>query len=598
MNVRKVRRNQVISPFGVGAVIDLAGESFVAEDAGRWRLWQGDLSFPRLAGYLKVQSLRMPPPDTQIPYYRFPQWLFCPNPQCRRMLRWSTAIESGNTAPACESCDEKRRLVPMRFVVVCGNGHLGDIDWRTWAHSRSPHPNQSNCQVRPGKLRFLSMAGVGSGLQSLQVRCDVCQASRTLEDLMRPGALNQRCQGRQPWQYDEDRQACTERPAVQQRGASSVYFPLVTSAIDIPPQSNWAERNDPRTVLIEHRDFQRLLEKPGHGAREALLDEITAETGISRTVVVSTLVSLLAEAGETAEGTLKDIRPEEWMALTAPPAGDDPRDNFITRPARFPVPNGHGRLDGAASLLAAVTDKVVLVDRLREVRVLRGFERLKAKETVPANLSANPAFLPAIEVFGEGYFLQFDESAITAWESRDDVRDRCELLSTRVSQLSRNWLEPPTPRYVLLHTLAHLLLRFTAFEAGYPTSALRERLYASEEGDSLRMAGILIYTAAGDTEGTLGGLARMGEAERLVRLLSAAVAGAQWCSFDPVCSESTAQGPHGLSLAACHACALVPETSCEAGNRLLDRALVVDERLGFLTGLADELGRIPGGGAW
>jgi len=123
-------------------------------------------------------------------------------------------------------------------------------------------------------------------------------------------------------------------------------------------------------------------------------------------------------------------------------------------------------------------------------------------------------------------------------------------------------------------------------------------LYSSEEGSSHRMAGILIYTAAGDTEGTLGGLARMGEAERLVRLLSAAVAGAQWCSFDPVCMESTAQGPHGLSRAACHACALVPETSCEAGNRLLDRALVVDENIGFLSGLADELGRIPGGGTW
>jgi hypothetical protein len=416
---------------------------------------------------------------------------------------------------------------------------------------------------------------------------------------MRPGALKQRCPGRQPWQYDEDRHECTERLSVQQRGASSVYFPLVISAIDIPPQSDWSDRNDPRTILLGNGDFQRLLEKPDHGAREALLSEITADTGILRSVVVSALTSLRAESGETAEGgTLKDIRPDEWMALAASPAGHDPRDNFITRPAQFPAPDGHGRLGGAASLLAAVTDKVVLVDRLREVRVLRGFERHTTKEPVPANLSSDPAFLPAVEVFGEGYFLQFNESAIAAWESRADVRKRCEPLSTRMGQLRRNWLEPPTPRYVLLHTLAHLLLRFTAFEAGYPTSALRERLYASEDGSSLRMAGILIYTAAGDTEGTLGGLARMGEAVRLVRLLSAAVAGAQWCSFDPVCMDSTAQGPHGLSRAACHACALVPETSCEAGNRLLDRALVVDEQLGFLSGLADELGRIPGGGTW
>jgi hypothetical protein len=90
----------------------------------------------------------------------------------------------------------------------------------------------------------------------------------------------------------------------------------------------------------------------------------------------------------------------------------------------------------------------------------------------------------------------------------------------------------------------------------------------------------------------------MGEYERLNRLLLTSVVGAQWCSFDPVCAESEGQGPSGLSLAACHACSLVPETSCVAANRLLDRRLVIDEEFGFLAWAAAAMDQTPGGGAW
>jgi hypothetical protein len=89
------------------------------------------------------------------------------------------------------------------------------------------------------------------------------------------------------------------------------------------------------------------------------------------------------------------------------------------------------------------------------------------------------------------------------------------------------------------------------------------------------MAGILIYTAAGDSEGTLGGLVRMGEPGRLEGVLENALAHAAWCSSDPVCIESKGQGPGSCNLAACHGCALLPETACEEYNRFLDRALVV-----------------------
>jgi hypothetical protein len=132
----------------------------------------------------------------------------------------------------------------------------------------------------------------------------------------------------------------------------------------------------------------------------------------------------------------------------------------------------------------------------------------------------------------------------------------------------------PEPRFIALHTIAHLLIRRLAFASGYSSASLQERIYANSDRPD-RTAGILIYTAAGDAQGTLGGLVRLGEPKMLLPLIVAALDDADVCSNDPVCIESDRQGSSQLNLSACHGCALVSETSCETGNRLLDRQLVL-----------------------
>jgi hypothetical protein len=382
-----------------------------------------------------------------------------------------------------------------------------------------------------------------------------------------------------------------------QRGASSVYFPKVYSAIDIPPDSNWAVVDAAVTKLLQHSDFLSLIERPDHPLRDQLIDLIAVDTKLTRSEV---LPELQAQIGDTAaarpEGTLDDIKPEEWIALCHPKGETDHRDYFIARKAKRPEEAQSG--SAALRELNRLLDDVTLVERLREVRVLRGFERHTMNEEVPSNLASRVDFLPAVEVFGEGYFLRFAESAIAAWEARPDVYRHCVKLIERARGANVSWLPEATPRLIMLHTLAHVLLRNTAFEAGYSTSSLHERLYVTPTSGEPAMSGVLIYTAAGDNQGTLGGLVRMGEYDRLSRLLFSAVAAAQWCSFDPVCGESPGQGPGGLSLAACHACCLVPETSCDLGNRLLDRRLLVDENIGFFATLAAALDDVPGGGTW
>ena len=148
-----------------------------------------------------------------------------------------------------------------------------------------------------------------------------------------------------------------------------------------------------------------------------------------------------------------------------------------------------------------------------------------------------------------------------------------------------------TPRYVMVHTFAHLLMNQLTYECGYSSASLRERLYVADTPDPV--AALLIYTAAGDSEGTMGGLVRMGKPGYLEPAIYAALAGARWCSSDPVCMElgESGQGPDSCNLAACHSCALVPETACEEFNRFLDRGLVVgtldSPQLGFFSALLE-----------
>jgi hypothetical protein len=125
-----------------------------------------------------------------------------------------------------------------------------------------------------------------------------------------------------------------------------------------------------------------------------------------------------------------------------------------------------------------------------------------------------------------------------------------------------------------------LLIKQLVFYCGYSQASLKERLYVSDGQES--MSGLLIYTASGDSEGTLGGLVRMGKPGFLEQIVEQALREAEWCSNDPVCSENgliQEEGEVINRLSACYACALIPETACEAFNLFLDRSLLVGNPL-------------------
>ena len=305
---------------------------------------------------------------------------------------------------------------------------------------------------------------------------------------------------------------------------------------------------------------------------------IADELGVSAEEVLA-VAAADDEAADEVESVLPDLKDGEWAAFLKKlekPGRDLSNGEFVVD--GWNVEGQEGPLQALAVGLTAVGQ----VRRVREVRALEGFRRHSPEaDLVKADMSLDQArrlVYPAIEVFGEGIFLRFDEDHLAAWEAQPDVRARADILVGR--RKATAWaqrLEIPEPRYVALHTVSHLLIRRLAYASGYASASLQERIYASSDRPDAT-AGILIYTAAGDAQGTLGGLVRLGDPDKLVPLLVAALNDGDVCSNDPVCIESDHQGSSNLNLSACHGCALISETSCETGNRLLDRQLVLGGR--------------------
>jgi hypothetical protein len=595
----RVRQAQTVLPFGVGAVLDIQGESFVAAGIEAWPQY-GRTAVPseRLATKLGVTGFFAAPhtlndrydqPDRPgVPYVRFPAWLFCG--ACRTMLRYLREHETPGEPPVCTSCAAAPRLTPMRFVRICPDGHLDDVDWWYWAHSKLTPERRAACSEaghawKAGRLSF-RVTERASGLEALSVRCGAtaeggrpCGAERGLLDIL--GPQGGRCMGRNPWQRWDGRNAgCGQQVHIVQRTAGNVYYPSVYSALDIPQSAEppRAERDTAETVRV-HGCWALLLgarDTPRFGVFRALIKEDTGATDDLIDQLVAEATGEVAALGpvRSASGEL-DLSRDEWNAFDSPQLPEPTAD--------FAVRRGTLGLDGETDeLWATLRDRVggvVLVDRLREVRALTGFHRhAPGGALVPSDTSGRLRWLPAAEVYGEGIVLTLDEQRLTDWEADPRVLAHVSGIRTdlddsfRAEQLTETTGDGLSPRFLLLHTLAHLLIRQLSFDSGYTTASLRERVYGRPE---YGQRGVLIYTAAGDAEGTLGGLVRQGEAphfaETLIRMLETAA----WCSADPLCAEHSGQGFGNLNRAACHACALLPETSCQTGNTLLDRALVV-----------------------
>lgn len=591
LRVGELRPSQLLITYGVGAVVDLPYLSAMVMGLDDWPITYSDvINEPRLLAEVRrqlgpqVKALRTPPlvPDTGglvispfdsassvgVPVATFPRWMVCS--YCRLLAPLSAGLFELKVEPYrpdkaryvhrnCRRPGAPPEVLPARFLVACEKGHMDDFPWFWFVHQ-----GETGCR---GPLRLIELGPSGEAAD-VMVKCEGCGRNRAMSLAFSEEGRSRMplCRGRRPQLRDFEAGGCDEQMKTMLLGASNSWFPIVPSALSIPVGEDRLSQlvNEQWGVLerVTSKDTLRLL-------RDACaLKQLAAYSDDQ----LWDAVERRRREGEAGLPGETDLKTPEWRVLSRPDPSRNTRD-FQLRAVE--PPEGYRRY----------FERVVLVDRLREVRALVGFTRIDAPgedfDTPRAPLSRSaPSWVPATEIRGEGVFIQFSEAAVREWlVGGQDLNQEFLVAHRRWRETRRLNLDTgyPSLRYVLLHSFAHALIRQLALECGYATASIRERIYCRDPGeDGEAMAGVLLYTAAPDSEGTLGGLVSLGRPETLGRHLDQAFQSMTLCASDPLCAENRPSREQlALHGAACHGCLFVPETSCERGNRYLDRSVLV-----------------------
>lgn len=593
--VGEVRPSQTLTTFGIGSLVDLPNMSVIVMGLDDWPISHSvEIAEERLLrsaqSILGPQVTRLltaprgPESDGAqtnwfdearqigIPVAPFPRWMVCS--RCRLLAPISSGLFEPKVYPyrpdrACyvHNCTTQGRsplVVPARFTVACEHGHLDDFPWVEFVHE-----GPTNCKG----LLYLYEVGASGEALDVEVKCDGCGTRRRMGQAFGPNnrKFMPACRGRRPHLRDFDLNGCDQehvKPMLQ--GASNLWFPVLISALSVPQatddlgrlvEENWVvlEKATSLDVLKAFRLIGQLKDLNKYS------DEQIWEAMQKR------------QQGATEEDVdPDDLKSPEWKVFSNPDKAKEGR-SFKLRAVDPPTD------------FTKYFDKIVLVEKLREVRALVGFTRITSPRDFdsPADLPPEsrarisrkePTWIPACETRGEGIFFQFNESLIQDWVKRNHAFER-EFEVAHQAWRAGKGLDPnkgyPGIRYVLLHTFAHALIRQLAIECGYTSASIAERIYSRNPADGDPMAGLLIYTSAPDSEGTLGGLCALGEPDKLGRHIRRALEKMSLCASDPLCSEHPIGGGEKLHGASCHSCSFLPETSCERGNKYLDRAALV-----------------------
>lgn len=569
--IGEVRNSQLVSTFGPGAIMDLPDFSIIIAGVDNWNLRQCvPINEPRLTRKLGIQKIYTPPVvesknETRqgtLPAYRFPRFLVCP--KCRKLSLAKNFFKNENENVSYCLCDKKNGLTkvfPARFIVACSAGHIDDFPWDFYVHKED---KSEKCK----DMLYLNDKGATGSISDVEVECRGCGQKRSLDEAFMGKGLG-KCLGHRNWLGPWDTQPCEEEQRALLRGASNLYFPVVVSALSIPPYSSPI-----------HQDVAGVMDRLSKVESKEKL-QMLIELGVFGEFEdknVDDVWSALQKQRSLGEGVDQDLYYPEWEALLKGTSMDAKHDFEIEEQE---VPERY----------KDKLSNIIMVRRLTEVRVLDGFSRIEAlpdniekadSETTKASYKASLSkkdylnWRPGIITKGEGIFITLNEDTLKIWEEKFNSNQIPMAEAFRQYCDDRNMEYPggPEPRYVLLHTLSHALMRQLCMDSGYSATSLRERIY-SRNTDTERMAGILIYTATPDSEGSLGGLVELGKKDRFEEILWSALQEARFCSGDPLCSEHKPHAIGDLNGAACHACQLAAETSCEKSNRFLDRAFLV-----------------------
>lgn len=599
----EVRPSQLMFTFGIGATLDLPEVSALVMGLD---YWNRDLCRPiiehrllaavqRIVGS-QVQELRLPPVQEEendsrgVPAVPFPRWMRCS--VCGAMAPLERGIFEKREplykpvhfvhahCTRMKNPQAPPRAIPVRFLLACPDGHLSDVPWNEFIHDGLPCPHPE---------LHMNEFGITGDVSDIIVSCKACGKKKPLSALVAGLRAKEPlfpCSGLHPHLRQCDLSPCTARPQLINLGASNLWFPQTTSVLSIPDEessllsiirAHWADLAD-----VDDEAMVRYLARPGR--IEALADFSTDD-------VLRTIEAERSLQGQPVLQTPDDIKLPEWEIFSGQRQINVSRKLEIVS---IPAPAG----------FEDSFENSMQVPRLSEVRAMYGFTRISTQQELDLGIISEqhvapltreaPTWLPAYESYGEGIFLRLREDRLQSWEQLPAVQkhDRAFFLAHKAWRKSRRFQDTdagyPGLRFVLLHSLAHALMQQITLDCGYTAASVRERLYCrTPDMPGGPMAGILLYTAATDSEGTLGGLVSLGNPETLGRYLEQALENMRICTSDPLCAERKPEADgRVIQGAACHACLFAPETSCECGNRYLDRNVLVETFAQRPSGLA------------
>ncbi|ADU49569.1 DUF1998 domain-containing protein [Intrasporangium calvum] len=632
------RPSSLIYTYGPGSIMDLPQFTVMPAGLDDWeRIWARrdgappTIHAPRLREVVRMMlrspnaqlrpfpwqpkklSMSRDGDDLGVPARIFPQWMRCTG--CD-MLAQLPKFRYRNTHPfrpdeavfEHEKCygrkgqsgrkGVRRPAVPARYLLACPDGHLDEFPYDLWVHEGG-----SCSEAEFPALKMVDRtAGKGA---SATIVCASCAARRPMNEAQ--GEVGRaklpKCRGRHPHLDAFEPNGCGNQTRLMLVGASNLWFAASESIIVMPESTSEQAVDLADKIRIALGENLEQFGSQPNVIRALLKDKVDEVEGLSDPELAA-LLEKAAEPVPTVEEHQDQLERWDPVDLLVP------EWNYLQRD-----PLGSAHPDEKSGLvlskrqrgedLPAEISRVLAVEKLRKVNALVGFTRIDAmdrvgdlpRRLVPLSRAPRPLWTVATEDLGEGVYLQLDESQVEAWEDRVEASPIWHALreahrrnfNNRFSETGAS-VDPDTrlkpPRYWLVHTLAHVLIREMAMKCGYSAASLSERLYAWPASDTRpAAAGLLIATTASDSDGTLGGLVQLSEARRLEGIVRDALYRATRCSSDPVCAKRTPQDPEDfLHGAACHCCAMASETSCERANRFLDRRFLVDlpgSRLGF-----------------
>lgn len=625
------RWSHLIGYSGVGALVRADNDLFVVEDIGQWTNKNGEPAGEPLCYVdllrgtlgLDTKELRQPPlarvvdrgvvDGSCVPALRFPGWTRCPSCGLLHYLPWRAKEHHGDGAlepPRC-ACPRRSRLRQVDWVLAHPDGGLQEVPWHYLAHR--DQRAYGDCRPVSEEAYLLLRRDAKSGHWTLH--CTRCAPPTSANfDPKSPLQLKNDPR-RQPWQRRkiDDKVSSQKGFVVLEVNDPRLYLPRVVSGLVIPPESQVARNSVLDRLYRNHAARTELGRCRTALARRGVLRRLCDEFGCT-TQALADAVEEIDKGwplyGETA--TRGQLLEKEYEALIEPIPDQLEGEDFVTKhqTVAWQELAPDDLVDSESKAVLSAVHQLVAVIRLREIRAFLGFSRINQKfddrirpnsaddsaepagRLVPPDLDDSQRWLPAVEFYGEGIFFNLNEAMLKRWEQQEGLVQRATSLQQRMEQAGIRFAEEPptplTPRFVLLHTLAHLLIRRLETEAGYPAASIRERIYCAD--GEMPMSGILVYVAVPDIAGSLGGLAELAQPRRFLQLLVNVFEHADWCSLDPVCVEHEGQGPSQLNRAACHACALVPEPSCQFGNLLLDRVFIAGDLGGETRPLLDHAG--------